>query len=145
MQVKLDVSGIPQVKTKLADLQTAAPVALARTADELHDFIRRRAGAHTKTGALERSVTSQRINPLEYFIGHGPQVAPHAVFVHWGTKPHIIRPKNKKALRWATGGKFAFAHAVRHPGTKGDPWMKDAAREAPKRFERHLAERLNRT
>ena len=37
-----------------------------------------------------------------------------------GTKPHLIKPKNKKALRWKVGpgDMFAFAKEVHHPGIK---------------------------
>jgi len=40
------------------------------------------------------------------------------VFTNYGTKPHIIRNKEKKALRWKVGAgdRFAFSKAVFHPG-----------------------------
>ena len=34
------------------------------------------------------------------------------------TKPHIIRPKNAKALHFMIGGKGVFAMMVNHPGSK---------------------------
>lgn len=59
------------------------------------------------------------------------------IFVNYGTKPHWIRPRNKKVLAWKGGGRpkskpgaiksnkgsrgrgvTVFARAVRHPGTK---------------------------
>ncbi len=45
----------------------------------------------------------------------------YAYYVHEGTKPHKIYPKNGKALFWP-----GAAHPVRvvnHPGTKGNPFM----------------------
>jgi hypothetical protein len=54
--------------------------------------------------------------------------------VHWGTRPHKIRPKTKKALRWAQGGAFQFAREVNHPGYRGDPWMIRAADDAIRQF-----------
>jgi hypothetical protein len=44
-----------------------------------------------------------------WIIDHNLQHAPHALFVHFGTRPHVIRPKDKKALRWATQNQKAFA------------------------------------
>ena len=38
-------------------------------------------------------------------------------FVRGGTRPHMIRPKNKKALMFEIGGKVVFAKSVKHPGT----------------------------
>lgn len=39
-------------------------------------------------------------------------------FLEFGTKPHIIEPKNAKSLRWKSGSgdQFAFAKKVHHPG-----------------------------
>jgi len=93
------------------------------------------ADEHTVTGAMARSV---RMRPLDggYIIDHDLQQAPHTLFVHWGTKPHIIKPDEKKALRWpsGTGGgtKFVFAKRVHHPGYRGDPWMIRARDDAAK-------------
>lgn len=91
------------------------------------------ADKHTDTGALVQSLYNRAI-PNGREVGHDPERAPHAIFVHWGTRPHTIRPKNKKALRWAAGGKFAFAKQVNHPGYAGDAWMVRAADEAVKAF-----------
>ena len=67
---------------------------------------------------------------------------PYAVYVHEGTKPHIIEPRNKMALRWAARGEFVFAKRVNHPGTEKDQFLYDAAEnEMPKiqsRFENAL-------
>ncbi len=52
----------------------------------------------------------------------------YAIFVHEGTKPHVILPVNKKALYWQ-----GAAHPVRkvnHPGTQPRPFMRDIAERA---------------
>lgn len=41
---------------------------------------------------------------------------PYASYVEEGTRPHIIVPKNKKALMWENG---IFAKRVKHPGFTG--------------------------
>jgi len=63
-----------------------------------------------------------------------------AIFVHFGTKPHTIEPKNKKALRWVDGGVFRFAKKVRHPGYRGDPFLYDAARATLAKIEKYIDE-----
>lgn len=56
-------------------------------------------------------------NPTEY-----------AMFVHEGTKPHVILPKNAKVLTWKPrGGAQVFARKVNHPGTKAQPWLARSA------------------
>lgn len=53
-------------------------------------------------------------------------------YIEKGTKPHIIRPKNKKALAWQKGtgagslkgfGDMVFAKEVHHPGTDPRPFF----------------------
>jgi len=68
--------------------------------------------------------------------------APYAADVEFGTRPHIIRPRNKKALRFApgagstlsgrprAGAAVVFAKVVRHPGTKPYPFMVPGAAKA---------------
>lgn len=53
----------------------------------------------------------------------------YAAAVHDGSKPHIIRPKNKKALAFKIGGATVFAQKVKHPGAPARPWLLNAARD----------------
>ena len=58
----------------------------------------------------------------------------YALFVEFGSRPHIIRPKNAKALHWKAsgtgpkGGKLqndVFAKIVQHPGTQPNPFIRN--------------------
>ncbi len=51
--------------------------------------------------------------------------APHALFVHEGTRPHDIVPRNARVLAFKVGGEQVFATRVRHPGTKGKKYLTD--------------------
>ena len=60
-------------------------------------------------------------------------MAKHGWYVEYGTAPHIIRPKNAKALHWKgtgtgpRGGKVTtdvFAKEVHHPGTSPQPFIR---------------------
>lgn len=44
---------------------------------------------------------------------------------HEGTRPHEIRPKRRKALRFVQGGRVVFRSRVWHPGTKPNRFMTD--------------------
>jgi len=50
-------------------------------------------------------------------------LAPHGIFVLAGTKPHVIRPKNKKALAWEGMSTEYPVGAVKHPGTKPNDFL----------------------
>ena len=138
--IEIDVIGNEEIRRALARVVPEFKrKALQAGAQAAFDTAQREADRHTKTGALARSVT-MRPQGNGYVIGHDSQMAPHAVFVHWGTRPHEIRPKNKQALRWPAGGGFAFAKVVQHPGFEGDPWMiraRDAAAAAILRIARN--------
>lgn len=51
----------------------------------------------------------------------------YAKFVEFGTPPHIIKPKDKKALKFKVkrGGKNIFAKKVKHPGTRPNPFIRN--------------------
>lgn len=51
--------------------------------------------------------------------------AKYARMVHDGTRPHVIRPKRKKALRfyWKRKGTYVITKRVMHPGTRPRPWL----------------------
>lgn len=69
------------------------------------------------------STTSSAVR-LEVFA-----TAPHARFVHEGTRPHEIRPRHARALRFQIGGRVIFAQRVRHPGTRAVPFLAAAVAE----------------
>ncbi len=108
------------------------------TAQETLEQARQGADKHTKTGALVRSLKLRRRGDNQLEVYHDLQMAPHALFVHWGTKPHEIRPRKRQALRFVPkgGGEFVFAKVVHHPGYKGDPYLVRARTAIAERFGR---------
>jgi len=59
------------------------------------------------------------------------EMADYGLYVEFGTAPHIIKPKNKKALHWksgtpgSTGRGDVFAKVVHHPGTTPQPFIRN--------------------
>ena len=140
MNITIDLTGIEGIRAQFAKLGNAPQQALAVTAEKVEDYVQSQIGKHAKTGKLEQSLGKTRI-PGGWEIGHDSRTAPYARFVHDGTKPHLIFPSKKKALRWAGGGLFHFAKVVHHPGNKPDKWMDRAAAQAPIIFKAQI-ERL---
>lgn len=144
MMLTVNLSGIEAVREQFAKLGKAPAQALAITAEKVEDYVQSQIGKHAKTGKLEQSLGKTRI-PGGWEVGHDSRVAPYARFVHDGTKPHVIVPKNKKSLRWAGGGVFHFAKKVKHPGNQPDKWMDRAAAQAPLIFKAEIERLLQRT
>lgn len=69
------------------------------------------------TGRLLGSITSK----IDNFQGTSGTNVEYARGVEEGTSAHIIKPKNKKALFWE--GASHPVRFVRHPGTRGKPFL----------------------
>jgi HK97 gp10 family phage protein len=86
-------------------------------------FAEARERAPVRTGKLRESISLIKVNDLHYVVGSPLE---YAVYVERGTRPHIIRPKRARALRFVVGGETVFARLVRHPGTKPHPFFTHA-------------------
>lgn len=99
--------------------------------------------APRKTGTLQQSIKVE--NPTDDSVTIQVQAA-YGVFVEEGTRPHIIRPRYRKALRFAAtaagqrlsgsarrGAAVIFARVVHHPGTRAQPYLIPAARDVVQR------------
>lgn len=64
----------------------------------------------------------------------------YGVYVEFGTPPHVIRPKNRKSLKFEAGRKarlesggknpnMVFAKEVKHPGTRPQPFIRPTFRD----------------
>jgi len=138
--IELNLAGMDEVRAAFARLTPEIKAqALRGLAQVAFDTAQRQVDTHTQTGALARSLRLRSDGDGGWVIGHDQQHAPYAPFVHWGTRPHDIRPRTKKVLRWPSGqgGQtgFVFARFVRHPGYAGDPWLVAAADEAVRQFD----------
>lgn len=77
-----------------------------------------------KTGQLSQTFFS---TVSAFQATWGPTVN-YAAAVEFGTKPHIIKPVNKKALFWQ-GAKHPVRQ-VRHPGSPPNPYMERIIEQA---------------
>ncbi|RLI09368.1 hypothetical protein DRO32_00780, partial [Candidatus Bathyarchaeota archaeon] len=93
----------------ISDLAGSLVEELASKAEEL---VRER--APRRSGALARSVGSE-VRGSRALVGVRARYAP---FLEWGTRPHEIRPRSARALRFPMGGRLVFARRVLHPGIK---------------------------
>lgn len=72
------------------------------------------------TGMLINSISMET---GEGYVKVGTKV-PYAKWQHYGTRPYVILPKNKKSLRFKVGYKdYKFAKKIRHPGIPARPFV----------------------
>ena len=69
----------------------------------------------------EDGIDARMVDPGELVVGTRVE---YAGFVEFGTGPHIIRPRDKKALWWE--GAAHPVSEVHHPGTPADPFFRQA-------------------
>lgn len=85
-----------------------------------------------ETGNLKGSITTDIADD-----GLSAEVtanADYAAHVEYGTRPHVIRPKNASMLAFKIGGVTVFAKEVNHPGTAAQPFMTPAAEQVRPSF-----------
>lgn len=85
-----------------------------------------------RSGRLSRSLRIEPRGRLERHVVMGGARAPHAPYVEHGTRPHLIRPRRARALRFEVDGEIIYARLVHHPGTSPMEVMARAAEEALK-------------
>jgi HK97 gp10 family phage protein len=66
---------------------------------------------------------------------------PYALYVHEGTRPHIIVPVYKKVLANKRTGEF-FGTLVHHPGTRPNPFFERAIRNSTRMIEQFFNQAL---
>lgn len=141
MSIQVRINGVDALKGQLLELPKNLEASVLRQMSQIaYDSAQQGAGRHFKTGALFRSLYNRSI-PKGREVGHDPIATrikgtdlSYDRLVIFGTKPHRIYPKNKKALRWSSGGAFHFAKWVNHPGYRGDNYMQAAADAAVVQF-----------
>ena len=90
----------------------------ARRAEEL---VRER--APRKAGKLARSIGST-VEGNRALVG---VKVDYARFLEWGTRPHEIKPRHARALRFVIRGRVVFARRVWHPGIRPRLFVLSAA------------------
>jgi phage gpG-like protein len=110
--------------------------AVERTRIDVQNEARRR--APVDTGRLRSSIVSRAEGSgrsVGYVIGTNVN---YAAAVEYGTSPHVITPKNKRALYWP-GAAHPVAK-VNHPGTAAKPFLRPAIEMTPIFWRAHASQ-----
>jgi hypothetical protein len=119
--ITVRIENLPEVEAAFKKLPTAVAV---RTQYALEKILYKIEGTAKKLapvnhGFLNDSIRAQMTGPLSGKVEVGVK---YGIFVHEGTRPHVIQAVNKKALANARTKQF-FGKRVNHPGTKANPFL----------------------
>lgn len=118
----------------LSALKSEINKALEDTAESINSDIK----SDTSFGGtkLRNSFLIRKSGKYKYSIS---SKAHNAGFIEYGTRPHQIRPKNKKFLRFvARDGSIVFTKLVNHPGNKAYKFFERATNKAVRTLRRKL-------
>lgn len=134
--MSVTIKGLPQLRSRFEAIkpnpQLMRNLALVAVAEQKRLVPRR-------TGNLGRSIGIGRVTAT---YAETKANAAYAAYVELGTRPHVIVPRTRKALRWPasgnatlsgrvrSGGQAIFAKRVNHPGTRAQPFMVPGAKHA---------------
>lgn len=127
--ITFDLGNVPSVLAALRNPRNAQLVANAMAesyTDDMLDFIQSGQAFTGHTGQLAQSINWR---PTGNGSAEVYANAEYAGYVERGTGEHaghtswVIRPKDRKALRFPVSGGFGFARSVLHRGSKPHPFF----------------------
>ena len=138
MSISITVTGTEELARTIASTRLLPRAVIDDMADIAQATMRAGAGRHSPrpggTGRLFASLFRTGLGTLNQVVGHDLQSAPHALFVVFPTRPHLIVPKKPGGvLAWRAdggGGPWVFRKKVRHPGYRGDNYRDEAVTAA---------------
>ena len=133
----IKIEGLASIQEAIVDLDRDMQEKLIkRVTVDAHENILNRAKVNYKTGNMENNITYRvrkknleglvfiEDNNMMVEVSNGTSLN-YALFVLYGTKPHFIKPKDKKNLRYASVNKFVYSKLVKHKGYAGNNFLED--------------------
>lgn len=136
--MSVTVKGVPQLRARIEGLKHGRKDLTRQWALRTTLLAKQKHRPNKKTGVTSASIAPRAVTTTGAEVKAGGA----AVYLERGTRPHVIRPRNAKALAFAprgtgrlsgrprTGGPVIFAKRVNHPGSRAYPFLGPAAREA---------------
>jgi len=134
MRIQIDIKDPVKLQRYLKNsVRATFEDLLIRVTEGVYKLAKLNASKHSRTGVMEHNVYYKvNLKRLYGEVGvddrgmlvdwRGKKVN-YAEFVHFGTKPHKIKPRRAKVLMFVKDGRFVFAKEVNHPGYKGDLFL----------------------
>lgn len=130
MSAPIDLGAVHRAHARFLGRQQ---VTVIRAADAAGKFAENHVAAHSRF--KRRSPVGQSLKDAteHKFIRTGSGVVVRifstkdtAPILEHGSRPHVIRARRARALRFVVGGKTVFRRKVNHPGTRGFRFLYNA-------------------
>lgn len=128
MIITVQISNYEQIRQKFSQapfkMAQNISIAVERSIRKIEGTAKRESPVNKKSGGgnLRQSIRSQMIGIAKGSVEVG---ADYGIYVHEGTRPHIIRVRTKKVLADKRTGDI-FGTVVNHPGTRANPFLQRA-------------------
>ena len=124
---KLRALGVNMERAQEVVLRAGAEVVRQAAADNVRSV----------SSSVASDITIQRVGDEGGAVVIG--IAPtrktwYAVFLERGTRPHTVKARSGKALRFIGPSGDVYRRSIQHPGTKARPFMRPAADENHERI-----------
>lgn len=125
IDIKVEIVGLEKIKEGLKkapqEMVIEVGKAVQKSTNVLWNQSLREAPVNKTTGGgnLRQNIRARMISKMSGIV---EALAPYSIYVHAGTKPHIIVPIEKNALANRRTGEF-FGKKVNHPGTQANPFF----------------------
>jgi hypothetical protein len=120
----MTLKGKQQLQRRLGAMQKLPKAVGVKWADK--DVRLNASRVPVRTGRLRGSFRVKTVTARKAIVsGHFT-----AYFVDAGPKPHVIKAKRAKLLRFEVGGRTVFARSVHHRGYRARPFRRRAAQQA---------------
>jgi hypothetical protein len=135
-----EIEGMDELNRRIEGIQKVGRALLGKVAILAVSYAKQT--VPRKTGNLGRTIRVGQVSDSEAQILAGGQYGVgYAQAVEFGSRPHVIRPRNRKVLAWggsrrlsgnlrSGAGATSFAMVVNHPGTQAKPFLRPAAEKA---------------
>lgn|SRR3990167_1151960 len=141
VEVQIKIKNLKEIKSAFHKAPALMTKNLNEAIRQTIFFVESRAvsNAPARTARL-RGSAYRDFQPLRGEVGFK---AFYALYVHEGTKAHLILPSKKKALFWK--GAAHPMRAVRHPGTKANPFLRKAIEQSEKNIDKFFEQAVENT
>lgn len=111
-----------QVRKAHDNFKTRHHTMVQRVAEEAGKFAKQYVKDHPtftpRTGTLQKRTGYKVLIRRNGKVLRIQNATPYAAAIDQGARPHVIKPRNARALRFVVRGKVVFTKRVMHPGNK---------------------------